>query len=356
MPAPSSDFRKIAPVILILIVAGLFYLLKKEGSNASNSPGAPAAGPGEYLFCTWNVENLFDDQRDNRNQTDEEYDRWFAENPQILHLKLSHLAAALAKMNGCKGPDIFVAEEIESKRAAQLLADAMNQAIPEGAPRYTTVVMKEISAGRHIAPAIISRLPVSSEHEPRILAPQRILIANLVAGGHELTIFATHWTSRRTDEKGMKRDKYADLVYGRANEIYHRNPKADIVVCGDFNDTPDDQAVRDNLHAGGDLAAVRSARELLFLDLMSGKNASEYGTIYYGGKPLIYDHICISPGMLDDVGWNCDVDSIHTVSDGLLKPGARHREPWRFGDPKHNSERGFSDHLPVTVKMRVQSP
>jgi endonuclease/exonuclease/phosphatase family metal-dependent hydrolase len=348
-----NNQRKLLPVVVILIVAGVFYLLRQRESN---TPTTPAAGPGEYLFCIWNLENFFDDQRDSRNQIDEEYDRWFAENPDVLHLKLSHLSETLVKMNGGNGPDILVAEEVESKRAAELLADALNKALPQGAAPYTTVVMMEISAGRHIAPAIISRLPVSSEHKPRILSPQRILIADLVAGGHELTIFATHWTSRRTDEKGSKRDKYADLVYGRANEIYHRNSKADIVVCGDFNDTPDDEAVQNDLHANADVSGVRTAKELRFLDLMAGKNASEFGTIYYGGKPLIYDHICISPGLLDNEGWSCDVESIHTVTEGLMKPGTRHREPWRFGDPKHSGERGFSDHFPVTVKMRVNNP
>jgi endonuclease/exonuclease/phosphatase family metal-dependent hydrolase len=355
MPAPSNDIRKFIPVIAILIVAAVLHFRDRKNTNApvATNNSSPAAGPGEYLFCTWNVENLFDDQRDKRNQTDEEYDRWFAEKPDDLHLKLSHLAEALAKMNGGKGPDILVAIEVESKRAAQLLTEAMNKALPEGAAPYSTVIMKEISAGRHIAPAIISRLPVSSEHEPRILQPQRILIANLVAAGHELTIFATHWTSRRTDGEGSKREKYADLVYGRANEIYHSNPNADILVCGDFNDTPDDSAVRNDLRAGCDVSGVRSARELRFLDLMCGKNAADYGTIYYGGKPLIYDHICVAPGLLDNVGWSCDIDSIRTITDGLVRPGSRHREPWRFGDPKHDAKRGFSDHFPVTVKLRV---
>ncbi len=355
MPSPSTGIRTFGPIIVILIVIGVRYLLLHVDTNAPNASTTPAAGPGEYLFCTWNLENFFDDQRDNRNQIDEEYDRWFAENPEILQLKLSHLAEALDKMNGGKGPDILVAEEVESKRAADLLAEAMNKGLPQGTPQYTTVIMKEISAGRHIAPAIISRLPSSHEHEPRILQPQRILVADLVAGGHELTIFATHWTSRRTDEKGMKRDKYADMVYGRANEIYHRNPKADILVCGDFNDTPDDPAVRENLHADADLEGVRSARELRFLDLMSGKNALEFGTIYYGGHLLIYDHICVSPGLLDNEGWSCEVDSIRTASEGLVKPGSKRHEPWRFGDPKHSGERGFSDHFPVIVKMRVNN-
>src|ERR1700722_19982127 len=115
MPPPSTGFRTFGPVIVILIVIGVIYLLKQPGTNSPSASTTPAAGPGEYLFCTWNLENFFDDQRDNRNQIDEEYDRWFAENPEILRLKLSHLAGTLDKMNGGKGPDILVRGDAEQK-------------------------------------------------------------------------------------------------------------------------------------------------------------------------------------------------------------------------------------------------
>src|SRR5262245_50863646 len=65
-------------------------------------PGDP--GPGGYLFCFWNVENLFDDQDDQRHtRGDKEYDGWFANNRQALQRKLDNLAAVLAPLNGGKG-------------------------------------------------------------------------------------------------------------------------------------------------------------------------------------------------------------------------------------------------------------
>src|SRR6266851_5279309 len=43
------------------------------------------AGPGEYLFCHWNVENFFDDKHDNRHhKADKEFDSWFSSNPKIF--------------------------------------------------------------------------------------------------------------------------------------------------------------------------------------------------------------------------------------------------------------------------------
>jgi endonuclease/exonuclease/phosphatase family metal-dependent hydrolase len=345
-----NNARRLIPVIVILIVAGGIYLYDQY-QKQHPAPSGPAAGPGEYVFCTWNVENLFDDRNDKRNRTDEEYDNWFADNAADRELKYKRLAEALVRMNGGKGPDIFVAIEVESERAAELLREALNRALPEGATPYLSEpLIQEVAAGRHIAPAILTRVPAIATRK-KDFGPNRILQAHFKANGHDLVVFATHWTSHRSDEGGAKRDKYADLVYGRANEIFHANPKADILVCGDFNDTPDDPAVREHLHTAN-LEDVRAAKDLRFLNLMEGKDPAKFGTHYYN-KPLIYDQICVSPGLLDDEGWSCDVNSVETFTDGLIAPGGKLRKPWRFGNPKDTQARGFSDHFPVIVKLRV---
>jgi endonuclease/exonuclease/phosphatase family metal-dependent hydrolase len=348
------DLKKLAPLAILLIILVGYLVresLKYESHGVDPVVGQPVQ-PGEYLFCSWNLENLFDDANDKRNSTDEPYDNWFANNEKDRNLKFQHLAEALLKMNGGKGPDILCAFEVESKRAAHMLADALNKGLPEGAAPFSTVIMEEINAGRHIAPAIISRLPLSKAGKPRLFPPHRVLRASLDSNGAELIVFAAHWTSRLSDTHGDQRAKYADLVYGKANEVYHSDPKADIIVCGDFNDEPEDKSIREHLKAGKDLAAVRDAKELKFLNLMDGKDADKFGT-HYHSKPVIYDHICVSPGLLDDRGWSCEVNSIHTVTDGLIKSGSKLRKPWRFGNEKDTIDRGYSDHFPVVVKLKV---
>ena len=114
----------------------------------------------------------------------------------------------------------------------------------------------------------------------------------------------------------------------------------------------------DVLHAGGDALKVKAATtNPLLLDLFAGKAPDKFGTLFYNGKPMIYDHICVSKGMLDEAGWSCDPTSVQTVTDGLRRPGATRREPWRFDAPDRkikDSDRGFSDHFPVTVKLKVR--
>src|SRR5262245_37327786 len=67
--------------------------------------GQASGGSHEYLFCFWNVENFFDDQRDGRTGPgDKEYDGWYADHPEMLQLKLAKLTEALLKMNSGRGP------------------------------------------------------------------------------------------------------------------------------------------------------------------------------------------------------------------------------------------------------------
>ena len=80
--------------------------------------------------------------------------------------------------------------------------------------------------------------------------------------------------SRGGDEakNDEQRCKYADVLYGRFKAMYLSNPDVDLLICGDFNDDPTDESVRDYLHATGDVRAVRAAGpEPRLLALMAGK-------------------------------------------------------------------------------------
>src|SRR5437868_7113660 len=110
------------------------------------SVSRPEFGPGNYLFCFWNVENLFDDQDD----------------------------------------------------------------------------------GRHIATAILQRLPVEGSRTQLLEKRHRILEGHVKVAGQPLVIIAAHWTSRLGADKGVEgRAKYGNQIYGRFKGMYIANPKID---------------------------------------------------------------------------------------------------------------------------------
>jgi endonuclease/exonuclease/phosphatase family metal-dependent hydrolase len=371
---------KVAIVFLGLIVATLIYGFhhwggrqetagpntQGEGDHGEvnparemvNVPPPEAAfppGSRRVLLCVWNMENLFDDREDHRHHPDEEYDDWFARDAAVRELKYQHLTQALLRLNGGSGPDIIVGNEAESLRSAELLQNSLNQHLPAGAARYENLAMKElVNAGRHISPCVISRLPL--DHVQLLGHRERILEAHVRANGHDLTLVASHWTSQISDDGSRKeggRNGYAAVIA----EVYQRaiqaNPNVDFLVCGDFNDTPESEAVSHTLHMVGDYRQVTThAEPPRLFGLLSGKSPNEFGTIYYK-KPLIYDQIGVSPGMFDNRGWGYDPSSVAVPIEGLEEPGARGRHPWRFGSPKDAHSRGYSDHFPVVVTLRV---
>jgi endonuclease/exonuclease/phosphatase family metal-dependent hydrolase len=343
----------------LTLLLGVSLTLTAVVLGCNNDPGtarpAQPGAPTSYLFCFWNVENFFDDRDDNRKGPgDREYDPWFANHPEILKLKLSRLSEALLRLNDGKGPDIIGLAEVESVRAAELLRDALNARLADKVWHYENVVMKEVSGGRHIAPAVITRLPVVRDRTRLLGKRQRILQTQLKVNGHELVLIASHWASRLEKGSEHRRASYADAIYGSVRAMYESNSKVDVLICGDFNDTPEDESVTKHLHATGDRQAVlRPSQDgPQLLDLFADKDPRQYGTHYYSGRWLIFDHLVVSPGMLDSQGWSCDPDSAKTVKEGLTRKGDRVGRPFRFGSP-NDKLRGYSDHFPVAVRLKV---
>jgi endonuclease/exonuclease/phosphatase family metal-dependent hydrolase len=331
----------------------LFCAIFAIGCEAAAQP-AQSGERHDYLFCFWNVENLFDDHFDGyENKADKEYDAWFAGDPAALHLKLDHLSDALMKLNDGRGPDILAVAEVESLRAAELLRDALNRRLDNPALEYKHVLMKEANGGRHISPAIITRLPVRADRTRLHGSRLRILEGHIDIDGHDLVVIASHWTARVSDEEGGHRAKYADQCYGTFRGMYKNNPAVDLLICGDFNDPPDAPSVVEHLHADGDRQALMAPQsEPHLLDLMAGKNPDEgFGTEFYK-KWQILDHIVIAPGLLDQAGWSCAPESIQTIN-YLTRRNDHHHRPWRFGNEHDRGERGYSDHFPVTVRLSV---
>ena len=335
-----------------LLVTACLFLAFAQGCDTSSSAKSASTSQTEFVFCHWNVENFFDDKNDGRNgKGDKEYDGLFADRPELLKHKLAKLTDAILKINGGKGPDILALVEVESVRAAELLQKALNEKLSDEALHYKHVLMKEVSAGRHIAPAILTRLPVIKDRTHTLQKNRRILVGHIVVNGQELIVIASHWTSRLQESGKNARADYADKIYGAVNAMYKNNPDVDVLVSGDFNDDPDDDSVVKHLHSTGDREAVKSSPLKLF-NAFVGKDTKEFGTHYYK-QWHAFDQILLSPGLLDSKAWSCDPQSLRVVNE-LHRPGDKQKRPWRFGGAEQKGERGYSDHFPVTIKLKLE--
>jgi len=330
---------------LFLVAMMLFAYWKWAGEPPAVPPTPPA--DGGYLFCSWNVENLFDDVDDPADRDADE--NWFGQNPAMVQAKLNRLREAILMQAGGRGPDILVMVEVENRNAAAMLQHVLNKNLPAELA-YNSLIFRENRTGRHIAPAILSRIPGRIDESLRFPATQRILAARFVVEGRPLTILASHWTSRLTDKVGTKRAAYADSLYRAVGEL---GPSTDVLLCGDFNDEPDAPSVRLNLHATGDSSLVRADDPAPYLlDLMADKPPDRFGTYEYKGRWQIFDQIVVTPGLLDPSGWEVLPETVRTENRAEFRSG-RDGRPWRFGNERADGARGFSDHFAVTVRLHA---
>ena len=346
----------------ILVVLALLILFLAAYAVYVNRHPPAMVGDGDYLFCFWNTENFFDDKVNGwNNEPDRDYDRWFAQERDAFAQKVKNLTEVLAPLNDGMGPDILALAEVEAEsRSAEALVESLNQNIRASTPPYKSILKLNPHGGRNIVTAIITRLPVEADRTQLIGRRLRILEGHIDVGGQDLAILATHWTSRISDERGDGRARYADQTYGRFRAMYKSNPDVSLLVCGDFNDNPDDPSVTDHLHASGDLARVRAGGDPpllfdVFADLWAAnKGGREVGTHFYKGRAYIFDHIVVSPGMLNGKGdWQCQTDTAEIVKHRFMD---RRGRPYRFSPDQDNSSSiklGASDHLPVTVRLNL---
>lgn len=369
-----SGVRTIVAVIGIVVVGIFVWQARDLWDNTREQRDAEQTGPpGTYLFCFWNVENLYDDEDDpnfdvdpanpRTNQAEEE--DWFARDPGMLRLKLDNLADALLKMNGGAGPDILAMCEVESQRSVELLRETLNarlQADGRADQLYQHIAFIENNTGRRFAPAVLSRINIEGNRVRKFgkasdagdgrRASARTLIAPLRYNGHELIIMVGHWTSRVTDDEGPRRLAYADDTYGEFKAIVLANPDADVILCGDYNDEFADESIQVGLKASAAEDSVRDAlTEPRPFALTANIDTNQIGTIYYEGDYQVFDHILLSRGMLDDRGWNFERDTFSIFAPAEMR--YQGKGPSSFGNPTRMGERGFSDHFPVTVRVRV---
>ncbi|HEY0977797.1 MAG TPA: hypothetical protein VGE21_10025 [Flavobacteriales bacterium] len=171
-----------------------------------------------------------------------------------------------------------------------------------------------------------------------------VLYAELeLAKGERLHVFVDHWPSRRdgADESAYKRRAAADVVRTQVDGILRKDPEALIVIMGDFNDGPLDPSIQQGLKATcslteGDLHA------LMCIDQPQG-----HGSYNYQGDWDYLDQFIVSSTMLDRTR---EAKSFYDRRLLFKHP--------KFGmSPDRTYSRtdykgGFSDHLPVVLRLR----
>jgi endonuclease/exonuclease/phosphatase family metal-dependent hydrolase len=326
---------RLLPIALVLLAANLTQTIDSARAD-------------EFFIGSWNLENLFDTKDDPSVKGDEEYTpdsakHWTKER---LDIKLTNLAKIISKMNDGKGPDVLGVCEIENRDVVEMLVEKLK---PLG--RKYEIVHKDSPSERGIDCAIIYDSSVFTLVEPQFHHvdadnTRDIVEAKLKRNGNDLYVFMDHWPSRFHEES--YRNKAADVLRKRVDSLLSADPKADIIMVGDFNDEPDDAAIHDHLRA------VKSEDHMpadSLLDTTAPIKDAGKGTIVYKNKWELLDHVIISPGLLDSAGFHWKKGSTRRVDFPELIFHPRGKDEIERPNQSYTRndfhKTGYSDHLPV---------
>lgn len=300
---------------------------------------------GRSIVC-YNVENLFDTEDDPATNDDDFLPNgtyaWTAER---YATKLKHLAEAIG-WSADGAPALLGLVEVENRKVVAELAatgvleqagyiivhhDSPDERGIDVAllvhPRYAEVMKEEAL-----------NVPLKGDHTRDVLYAQLRL-----AEGKELHVFVNHWPSKRDGAASVpKRMAAAGVVRQRVDALLKRDPDAQVLIMGDFNDAPGERSIQEGLGAACDA----NAQADLF-DLMCMAQPAGHGSYNYQGEWSYLDQLIVSRTFLPKV------KDAKAHWDGRLL--FNHPRYGRSPDRSYAGESykgGYSDHLPVVMRMR----
>ncbi|SHL98490.1 endonuclease/exonuclease/phosphatase family protein [Chryseobacterium polytrichastri] len=169
-----------------------------------------------------------------------------------------------------------------------------------------------------------------------------VLYSKVKYRGEIINVFVAHLPSKREkDINKPKRTFILNEVRGRILNII--NEKEHVILCGDFNENPDDENLVKILYDN----ANEKVLENPFQQLFSTRN---YSTFHYKSG-LLFDQIILSKSLFDNVGLsfqNAEVFNPEKISSRNRNFEGR---PFRtYAGTRYLG--GYSDHFPVFVKFK----
>lgn len=321
----------------------------------------------EYYVAWWNVENLFD-VADSVERPAWLQSRLRAElvgwDSAVLNAKIQQLALIISQMNDNRGPDLLGVCEVENKAVLNRLTSAL---VCTG--RNYAVVHSDTDDARGIDVAFIYdttrfHTPDAGEVFNHVVlkrnATRDIVQVNFktrTPGQNCLVVLGNHWPSKLggAHDSEPYRIIAAETMSYWMERIYAKLGKdVPILVMGDFNDEPFSRAMTDYALAIKDASKVKSKRSQnpYLYNLMWRLLAEQGGTHYFDGWGMLDQILVNRPLLRSESPLQLIAHSCQIINPSrLLKSG----KPRRFSRPsagRSYDPDGYSDHLPVSVRLK----
>jgi hypothetical protein len=308
------------------------------------------------LFLWWNVENLFDTYNDPATDDDdftpEGKLQWTEKKLVLKQMRIRHLLSAVdSHPDYRKYPDVLAFAEVENRRLFEETLSRV-QGVSYITVYHESADPRGIDIGLAYNPKTI-RLTASKAYTvPLEDKPTRkVIVAGFSATNHPFHVILNHWPSRSFDTQWTEPKRLAAARTARhiLDSLLVGNPKADIIVMGDFNDEPYDRSLQKILGSTFDAARVKANGKSLIYNCWSGYEG--IGSYSYKKRWQQIDQILLSAGMLDNRGLSAPQDAFRCFSFFRLLDFSG-KKPWPTYEKRQYSG-GYSDHLPLILKARI---
>jgi endonuclease/exonuclease/phosphatase family metal-dependent hydrolase len=344
-----GNFATIGPSrsVIFFLFSLPIWLLASGTAIAQQELTSPPRAPGTLRAVFYNIENLFD-TIDSPTSDDQEFlpsgaKQW---NAWRLHRKITDVAKTIIAIGGWQAPELVGLCEVENESVLRQLTQRsplskyaynhLHRDSPD--PRGIDVALLYLPGALHLLDTGFIAVPLQEK-------TRDILHATFRTNRQDtLHVFVNHWPSRYGGQlaSAPKRLLAARALHNAVAEVLLKNPQANILIMGDFNDEPTDASI------AALCSPFAKSSPPLIQNIMP--NERNLGTIYYKEITGIwqqFDQMMLSAALLDGKG-------LHTTTGAnIFKAG------WLLDEDGHPYrtylgpfyQGGVSDHLPVWIDL-----
>ena len=293
-----------------------------------------------WSVAFWNVENYFDTQHDTLKE-DMEFtptgdNHWTAKRYADKRNKIYKMIAAM------QYPAVVGLAEVENDRVLRDLC------------RYTPLrrygyefVHYESPDRRGIDCALLYRKELFKVFESRridvsdsaraFFTRDILMVGGVLGGGDSCYLFVNHWPSKRHGTEAERhRLEIARRLLGLMDSIQQRHPTALVLVMGDFNAAPEEEAISHGMGFNGECQNGQGFYNLM-CQIPHGEGSYKYKDNW---------------SCIDQVIANRELEAEVFMAEFMMIDDTRYmgKKPFRTYSGKQYLG-GYSDHLPIIVRI-----
>ena len=309
----------------------------------------------------YNCENLFHPSDDSLTRDDDftpsgnyhwTYKRYYD--------KINKIGKLLIAIGEGRFPVLVGFCEVENRRVLQdliqksILKRSNYRIIHKDSPDARGIDVALIYDSETFKPVEYANIPVNTKSMEELRSREILYVKGYIMDSISLHVFVNHWPSRRGGKlaSDKKRIHVAGILRELVDSCYFRDPEANILILGDFNDEPMDNSLYEVLGAKDpeNYSGDPDLFNLMFKSLKSGEGTHFRKNNFYEASVL--DQIMVSKPLLK--GNNglkiCQQNGMIYKKDFLLDE--KNGRPLRtYQGLKYLG--GFSDHLPIYADIQI---